>query len=855
MSKSIATFLFFLSMAPLMAQHLVTGKVSDATTKETLIGVNILLQSPYSGAVTDANGSYALKIPPGTGDSIRLEASFIGYSTSVLVVKNTGVDMVLDFALGPDTRQLKTVVVTATKKTQDSQRVPMSITTLPSIQLRRSGAKQFRDYASGIANLSFGTQGAGVFGRIDNGISIRGIAGKNTTALYLDETPLPENLDPRLSDINRVEVLKGPQGTLYGSRNMGGAVKMITNAPNPKQIEGFSNYSAAAVKEGGFDHSFEGYFNLPFGKKAALRTVAFYDAISGIFDRKIKLNAHILNLNKTLLTTGPDGTPFRITTDGCPGCYLKDIENVDAKSNYGFQASLGFFPSAKISIVPKVIFQDMTGDGFDFAEGRVGNFVQERVSGIREHFKDNWVHYSLVATLRTKLGKFSSSTSLLDRTILEVDDNGESVSRIYGIYDGDTKLDFFAGNIYKDMRFKQLNQELKFQSDLGGKLEFTLGAFHLSGRTDEIWNSTLLGHAPYIALHVYEDLEYAKEVEAEQPASYDFGGVYTNWELALFGEATYQLTQRLKATLGLRAFDATVGIVAHETGFLVDGEYFTVDSKLSEKGVIPKFNISYELGRNRMVYATVAKGYRLGDANEIVPDVFCGDELKDLPGGKHPRTFDSDFLWNYELGFKTTWADGRLMTNAAIFYNDWQNLQQNRTLDCGYNYTSNVGAAHTTGLELELRAKATASLELGSGLGLLYAVIDESGPHLDAEPGDKILFTPSLTANANAQYTQQLSKGRSIYLRADMQYAGERLNTFSPEDEEEAYKIFAPYAILNARVGLLFKQYEFSIFANNLTNTAANFGDIFSVATDFPSRPRFSTNRPVTVGVQLALKF
>jgi outer membrane receptor protein involved in Fe transport len=757
--------------------------------------------------------------------------------------------------LVPDTKQLQTVVVTAAKKTQDSQRVPMSITTLQGQQLKRSGARQFRDYASGIANLSFGTQGGGNYGRIDNGISIRGIAGNNTTAMYLDETPLPENLDPRLSDINRVEVLKGPQGTLYGSRNMGGAVKMITNAPNPKLLEGSMAYSAAAVKEGGLDHSFEGILNLPLGKKLAVRTVAFYDALSGVFDRKINRDARILNQGRTLQTTAPDGNPFSIAVDGCPGCYLQDIRNIDSKSNYGFQAGIGYFPTPNIAIMPKLILQNQSGEGFDFAEGRVGSFVQERASGVPEFYNDFWKHYSLAASLRTNLGKIILSSSFLDRHIYEIDDNGESLSRLFGIYDGETKLDFFAGNVFKNVIFRQLNQEIKFQSDLGGKLEFTIGGFQLAGVSRENWNSKMPGSGPYIALHVYDDIKYAYEVEAEQPDNYDFSGKYTDWELAFFGEATYQIARPLKATLGLRAFHASVGIDANETGFIVDGEYFEVIDEVNERGIIPKFNLVYEPGSSKLIYATVAKGYRLGAANEIVPDVFCGAELQDLPGGEHPRTYESDFLWSYEIGFKGTWANGRLMTNAAIFYNDWENLQQNRILECGYNYTSNVGAAHSTGLELEFRAKPNAQLELGGGMGLLRAVIDESGPHLEAERGDKILFTPSFTANANAQYTYALPNNNSLYIRADLQHAGERLNTFSPENEGEAYRVFAPYTIVNARIGLLFKVYELSFFVNNLTNTAANFGDIFSVATDIPGRPRFATNRPVTVGLQAGVRF
>ena len=303
-------------------------------------------------------------------------------------------------------------------------------------------------------------------------------------------------------------------------------------------------------------------------------------------------------------------------------------------------------------------------------------------------------------------------------------------------------------------------------------------------------------------------------------------------------------------TLGLRYFDAKLSIDSYETGFIVDTEYFEVIGDVNEKGINPKFNLTYQVDKDQLFYANVARGFRLGDLNEIVPLIYCEEELVDLPNGVHPRTFESDYLWNYEIGYKSTWANGRIMANAAIFYNDWQNLQQNRSLECGYNFTSNVGAAHTLGGEFEIRAKVSQQFEVGGGFGLLNAVIDEGGEHLAAEAGDKMLFTPNFTGNINAQYTGKFNRRANWFIRGDYQYVGERLNTFSPEDPAEAFRIFEAYGLLNSRVGLQFPNYEFNFFVTNHTNKAVNYGEIFSVAVDIPGRPRFATNRPWTIGIQ-----
>ncbi len=850
MHKLKCLFLLIISPSLLLGQIFIKGKIIDATTRTPIIGATVSVENGVLGTATDIDGEYTIKKPQAIAGKLRIRVSYIGYQSQSILIRDAKGDVYRDVALREDITQLQDVIVSANKKIQTAQSVPMSITTISPQQLRRSGSNAFRDFASGIPNLSFNSQGAGLFGRFDNGISIRGIIGESTTALYLDETPLPENIDPRLVDVNRVEILKGPQGTLYGSRNMGGTVKIVTNQPNAKQREGAFRLTTSSVKEGDFNYGGEGVINLPISDKIAFRGVGFYDFESGVFDRKINPNANILNyINPATLST-PDAIPPPNLIDGCPTCDLSNKENIDDEKNYGMQVSLGFYPIKNLSFVAKMIAQKQTGDGYDFAEGQVGSFDQIRISGVPEYFEDNWKHYSFTSEWAFKKGKIISSTSYTDRLIFEQDDDGESFNRSFEVYDGEEKLDFFAGTISKRVLSTQVNQELRFSSTLGGKIDFTLGAFYMNLQEKENWLSRSIGAAPYISLNIYEDPDFAAEVTNPEPDFYDFGGLYGNKELAFFGEVYLSLTKQLKVTLGLRYFDAQLSIDSYETGFLVDTEYFELLGAINEKGINPKFNLTYQVDKDQLFYANIARGFRLGDLNEIVPVIYCAEELVDLPNGIHPRTFESDYLWNYELGYKSTWANGRIIANTAIFYNDWKNLQQSRNLACGYNFTSNVGSAHTLGMELEVRAKINQRFELGGGIGLLDAVIDEDNEHLEAEAGDKLLFTPNFTGNINAQYTGKFNQRATWFIRADYQYVGERLNTFSPEDPSEAFRIFGAYGLLNSRVGLQFPNYEFNFFITNHTNKAANYGEIFSVAADIPGRPRFATNRPRTIGVQ-----
>ncbi|TRX36843.1 TonB-dependent receptor [Flavobacterium sp. ZT3R18] len=855
------------------AQNTVKGKVIDKNNNIPLSGVTILIQGDKAGTISGFSGEFTIsnaKAFPWT-----LVFSYMGSKTKTVVVNENTSSLFVDLEI--DNSVLKDVVVTANKRAQSSQKVAMSITTLSPTKLARSGAEEFKDYAIGIPNIQFNPSGDGNSGRASSNVAIRGISGANTTAMYLDDTPLPTNINIRLMDVARVEVLRGPQGTLYGARNMGGAIKTITNQPSVKKTSGSLIANVSTVKEGGQDYSFQGIANVPLSSKLALRVGGFYDYQSGIFETK--LNPLAVVQNKNPIVTVTDGTnSIDINTDGCDICLTKDKQNVGNVNQYGFTASLGYFPTDKISIIPKVITQNIKGGGYDFAESETGSFQSQgnwnqiRASGIPESFTDKWQFYSLTAKVETDYGSFISSTSYMNRNILEKEDSGEITLRLFSFWDqiwnpSAGKYNMWAYYMSREVQNKQFNQEVRFQSNFKNKFEFTAGAYYSKEDNTADWlaQENGKGYISYISAAQWGNYDEANRQNIKQTVPiYNYFGTDINSEVAVFCELYYKFTPKLKATVGLRYFDAKTTKDVYDWGYTVydgvtvnpDGTPDYQSSKTvvqgtsKEKNVIPKFNLTYEISNNKLVYANAAKGFRLGGVNDIVNNYLSSGQLIELgfADGKQPANYESDYLWSYETGFKGAWANGKLITNVAVFYNDWQNLQQSKALNSGYSFISNVGNARSYGYEIELRAKIIKELDISGGYGYLNAELSEDVPTLGAQKGDEILNTAPNSANVSLDFNKELSNNKQLYATASYQYMDKRYGSFAPEIDVN--KVYGSFSVVNARVGLQIKKYDLSIYGNNLTNTFANLGSPNAFSGDLTSRPRYTVNRPITFGFE-----
>jgi outer membrane receptor protein involved in Fe transport len=724
-----------------------------------------------------------------------------------------------------DADQIPEIVVTAQKRTENLQSVPVSITTFGSRELKERAVENFMDYATSVPNLGFGASGDGAAN--SRTISIRGVSGDNTTGFYLDETPLPDSLDPRIIDIDHIEVLRGPQGTLYGARSMGGTVRLLTNQPDTKDFSASVHTGVSSTEHTDApNYMADGIVNLPLIQDTlGLRMVGFFDREAGFFKRQFP------------------------TTPG--GAALSTVNDVGRSVVQGGSLALVLKINDALTVTPRILHQETAYNGFPFADGTATsfsptNFIQSRTFNVPEGGSDRWTLYSLGVHYTLPLGELVSSTSYFDREIIEREDESEVVSLFFYTPAGLPPVESQITEIKPLHRFVQ---ELRFASQLQGPWQFVLGTYFSATNgqfTPGLYPPTIVPGLTAVSGY---------------PGNLFFYQNYpsTIREPAIFGELSYQATSRLKLTAGARWYEIKSTASGTEQGAAVGVVVTDSASTLTEVGVNPKVQADYRINNDAMVYATAAKGFRPGGIVPTVPSAAalgCPAQLAALGlTTQQTHEYQSDSLWNYELGTKTSWLDNRLTVNADVFYIDWKNIQQQILLSCGFQFRTNAGAAKSEGGELEVHARPLRGLDISSGVGYQHAVITKAGAGGTAsplQPGDRVYQVPDWTANTAVTYTTALSSRLNLVNNLTYSYVGD---SKSANNDPFDPRTRAPYALLDARFALAFSQYEIAFVGKNLTNDHANLADNRSIAVELPGRPRIVTNQPITFGIEFRATF
>jgi len=766
--------------------------------------------------------------------------------------------------------ELEEITVTAEKRAESQQNVPMSITTFGTVQLQEKAIVNFFDYATKVPNLAFAPTGDGV--GTARTISIRGVSGNNATSYYIDDTPLPDSIDPRILDIDHIEVLRGPQGTLYGSRSMGGLVRTVTKEPDLNEFSATLHGGASdTARTSTGNYTGDGVFNIPLIQdKLALRLSGFGDYEAGYFKRTYCTNpAAAMNLT-CLPLAGPG---------------LTTVDNVGAVDTSGFSASLTYKPTDSLTITPRFMLQRTGYNGFLMADyptvlsNGIGypvptpatgaptpnrmipnDFTQARWFNVPEGGWDDWGLSSLTVHWKTNIGELVSSSSYFSRKVVETEDESDFVYAAITSGAGGSPQ---PGGITEEKDYQSFVQEIRFVSALQGPIQFVGGGFYSDthGRlpfsayyppaTVPGVDLTLTG-APGVEITPgYPNLIFASDFHTEVK------------EPAVFGEVSYQPIDPLKLTAGLRWYQVKTSAEGYEGGLATGGGPFIVspNEEQTESGVNPKFEADYHLTPDQMVYVNVAKGYRPGGLVPIVPPgepntaTDCVAALKQVDPNiniSQTRSFNSDSLWNYELGTKTAWLDHRLTIDAAGFYIDWKNIQQEILLSCGFQYTANAGAATSKGGELEVRARPTEPLEMSLGLGYQNAKITEQGAGSPQTVGSPVYQVPDWTGNGAISYTTQLSTDWKMISGTDYSYIG---RSYSGNNEPADPRLRPSYRLINARMAFDRGAFEIAIVGKNLGNEVANLGDNRSIAAEVPGRPRLFVNQPRTLGVEFRQSF
>ena len=712
---------------------------------------------------------------------------------------------------------LAEIVVTATKRTERLQDVPVSITAETGVELEHRGATQLQD----IINTTPGLNNPGSGGGNSTNLTIRGVTTgtdlglkQSTVALLYDDMPIDpvgqgagaSNL--RVVDIERVEVLRGPQGTLFGSGSLAGAIRYITNKPDLTQFSGSAEITGAQTETGAASYSGYLVFNAPIiQNELGIRLAAYdYDDGGWIDDLRAGENA---NPTKT------DGARLEIAAKP------NDQFNANLALTYQDSKDYNGVDAGSLAVKPPGTgFSGQVSDG-------INDFIVELKSTIAAlTLQYDWdsVTFTSVSTYHDRRSNtYGTDTYFVPLTAL-IATGGANI--VQGI---DNETYGTDGTIF--------TQELRLASKGDGNFKWTTGAFFLRAQAGGSQEDRAEAIIPIIGGDNIVDLIY------------HFG----QQEVAAFGEATYTFANQWDLTGGLRVSHYMVSAQVNTGGYvpvysILPSDYTHTDFHDSGTPVDPRVSLAYRMNPDLTLYTQVARGYRVGGVN-----------LTSQVGGRNtPPSYGPDSLWNYEIGAKGRAFDGRLTYSTDLYYIDWSNIQVSLQTALG-NYTGNASEARNYGIEFQVDAKPVPWLLLGAAFQLSKNEISKNDPTISRPAtgltgvidGDVLPAAPEAQASTYAEVDFPVASYQG-YVRATASYLGDEWTDF--EHNGTKFGGFATEAI---RGGVNFGSYEVVAFINNLSNSQGATGalDAQLAGPVILNNQELFRIRPRTVGLTLRARF
>jgi iron complex outermembrane recepter protein len=749
--------------------------------------------------------------------------------------------------------QLQEIVVTAQKRESTVQETPISVTAVTGEDLEERGITSLRDLVS--TGVSMNTSGPGQVEFEMRGISSAG-GSSPTVGFYLGDVPLtaPNNvswgksvIDPDLYDLNRVEVLRGPQGTLYGAGSMGGTIKVVLNQPDPSVTDASVKTTFSGTDGGGFNHTENVMANLPLGSLAALRVVGTESYTSGWIDRVV-LAPGQFPLPTTGIGVSSATLPSAPVTGGARGNVLaapvaEDYHDVNDTELYSARASLLWKPTDQLTVTPSVFFQRMNQGGPDYIDSDPGTLAHYEVYNIAEPVLDRFVLWSLDLNYKFENFDVSSTTADFTHNSYQTQDASEEVQLAFSFPSYYPPTGVGAAPVNEDSLSRQFSEEVRLTSTGQHDFNWLIGGFLNRFSSEQVFVFQIPGAAP-LGIDPNFDAFY-------QP--------YQVNQVAAFGEVSYQITSALKATAGLRRYWYTTTVDTVASGYATltgSNEVYHAQTNASDHGYNPKIDLSYEINPGTMVYANAAKGFRPGGGNTPVPTgptgigAACLANLEGFGLTSAPLSFAPDTVWSYELGEKFEGFNNRLTVNSAIYYETWNNVQQNVQLPCGLNYTENAGRSEIHGGELEVRGVLLPGLVLSANVSYTHARITEGSVAAGTQSGFPLQNIPTWTSGVSLQYKHPISSGLSVTAVIGNNYMGSR--------DSASYFSLEPvpgYDLTNIHVGLAADRWSASLFASNVLNKRAIVGLNEALFTALPSYNRDVISQPLTIGIDLGYHF
>jgi len=764
---------------------------------------------------------------------------------------------------------LEEVTVTARKREETLQDVPFAVAARTEDQIRRSGLTSIEDISKTVASFTVQNLGPG-----QSVVAIRGASAgkqdrdlpgiKEQVGVYLDESVISLSLftpDLDLFDLNRVEVLRGPQGTLFGSGSLSGTVRYITNQPDVDGAYGATEFDLNTVDSGGTGGYAKAFYNMPLSESAALRIVAYYDDLPGWID-----------------SHQPDGSLRQDVNDG---------------ERYGGRVALRFEPNDDLVITPRLVYQKVEVDGYNREDiyNILGNELtttrpnvsygrNEQYTQFDEVFSDEFTLADLKIEYDFGSMNLTSITSYTDRSLVAGRDataltasitGGDVLQEAEEVYTLDAPLDDFTN-------VDGWTQEIRLD---GGNdtLAWVAGAFYSDLERNYGQELLVSGFTELTGIPT------EGSIIAPEDGLYWSDLTYSFKQLALFGEVTWAVTERLGLTGGLRYYDFDESRVQTFDGFFASPGTTTGGAKAD--GFAPRLIADFAVNEDFSVNGQISKGFRLGGLNDPLNEPLCSAADLVTFGGND--SFGDEELWNYEVGLKSVFNQGRTVFNAAVFHQEIDDLQAVLLAGtCSSRLVYNVPKAHSSGIEFELASQQTERFDWALTASFIDAELDSSVTSTAEDgsvtvlaglaDGNRLPSVPEVQAAAAATYVFPMQQGWEGYVHGIVQYTGDRVTQFGDYSEGfgytnlEAYfaggqMIGGPlteccvsfdyelpsYTSANARVGFRNDRWDLAFYINNLTDEHARLA--LDQERNTYARIGYLTNQPRTYGISARMTF
>ncbi|WP_430422600.1 TonB-dependent receptor [Phenylobacterium sp.] len=751
------------------------------------------------------------------------------------------------------------LVVTARKRDEQLIDVPFSVAAQSESVMRNRGITNVEELSRTVASFTVQNLGPG-----QSQVAIRGISAgqivrdqpgvKEQVGVYLDESVISLSLftpDLDLFDLNRVEVLRGPQGTLFGSGSLSGTVRYITNQPDLGAFQGVVEATGSKVQGGDVGWDLKGSINVPLNDQMALRVTAYNTQYAGFID-----------------AVQPTGVKSDVN-DG----YRR-----------GVRASLLIQPTEDLTITPRVLYQKIDVDGFNRVDiynilGNQFSTTRPRVqlgglkqyTQLKEKFEDEFfladlsLNYDLDGVRVTSISSFTDREVLVlrDATALTASITGGSIGLPPAVYNIDSPL-------ADTTDLQTFTQELRLTSTGEGPLQWVAGAFYSHIDRD---------YAQDLFVNGFSRLSGIPSASDVAPTDHLYFSTvpYKQKQFAVFGEATYSVADRLDITAGLRWADYKENRTLTFDGIFAD-KTIAVPGKTKADAWAPRVIVAYEATDDITLNAQVSKGFRLGGINDPLNRPLCTPADFATFNALSQPSFKNETVWNYEAGAKARFAGGAGSLTVAGFYADIKNLQA--TIDagsCSSRIIANVDSAKSAGFDAELSYRLTENFDISAAASyndakLTSSLVDARGaPIQGLRDGNRLPTVPKFQGSISVGYEREMENGLEAFANVTAQHVGKRYTQVSDQENnprtvatfpnlggQTAASLIFPlelpsYEIVNLRLGVRGDGFEVAAFVNNLGDERAKLA--IDRERGLRARYGFLTNAPRTYGATLRKEF